>query len=413
MTDGRSTTLRGPDSLTAMARAILWAVPLAVAASSCFFDLPPLAEGVGGAGGVGGTGTGAGVSSTSSSAGGSAQIYALPVSYPSGAVSSPITDVPVPVFLDAFRMDYGRAAPDGADVRAFDDQGQPLPMEVEVWDPDGASLVWVRLPTMATEGGAFSLRFGDPNAPAGPPATEVWSGFNAVYHFADADPNSTVRDTLGVSDGAGSNVTPISTPIGRGVAFDGLTSLVDVSNDDNWDIPAGEIRTMSVWFRRQITDPNEMPMRSMTPMSNRASGPSCQGWWLSIFGDPFANTNIRFNTDDCNSTYLVVSNGGLGDYGDSNWHRFDAVVDRQTGIITIYTDGTVRANESFPGLTSGIASGDLAQFGAGPPGDERRFEGDIDEARIRVGRPTDAWLETTYTLEQDDILVFGPVAEVP
>lgn len=395
-----------------MARAIFWAAPLVAAASSCFFDLPPLAEGTGGDGGDGGVGSG-GATSNSGGTGGSLQLFELPLSYPSGALSSPITDVPVPVFLTSARFDYARAAADGSDLRAFDEQGQPLPMDIEVWNPSGASLVWVRLPTMATTGGSFSLRFGDTSVPAGPPTSDVWTEYTAVYHFADDDPNTSVRDTLGASDGQGSNVTSTTTPMGQGAAFDGVTSRIDISNDANWDVPAGEIRTVSVWFRRQITDPNEMPMRSMTPMSNRAPAPSCQGWRLLIFDDAFANTNARFSADDCNTQYASTSNGGLGTYGDSNWHRFDAVFDRQAGTITLYTDGTVRKNDAFPAFTSGIASGNLAQFGAGPPGEERPFEGDLDEARVRRGRPTDAWLATTYELERDNVLIYSPIAEVP
>jgi len=342
------------------------------------------------------------------------QLYELPVSYPSGALVSPITDVPVPVFLTADRMDYERAAPDGSDVRAFDEEGQPLPMEVDVWNPDGASLVWVRLPAMATTGGAFSLRFGDPNAAAGPPLTEMWAGYNAVYHFADSDPNADVSDSLGVFDGQGTAVTVAPSPLGLGAVFDGTTSQIDISNDAGWEVPEGEIRTMSVVFRRQIDDPGEMPMRTMIPMANRAPGPSCRGWWMVIFGDSFANTNSRFNVDDCNTTYNVVSNGGLpGGYGDSNWHRFDAVFDRQAGSITIYTDGEQRASDSFPTFTEGEGAGSRAQFGAGPPGDVNRFEGEVDEARVRVGRPSDAWLETTFELEADNILAYGATTEVP
>lgn len=399
-----------------MARAILWAAPLAVAASSCLFDLPPLSEGAGGAGGTGGPGGGgSAATSTTSTGGGPPQRFELPLTYPSGALASPITDVPVPVFLSPERMDYGRAAADGHDLRAFDDEGQPLPMEIERWDPNGASLVWVRLPTMATTGGTFSLRFGDPNAAAGPPSTAVWAGYNAVYHFADSAPNADVSDSLGVFDGQGTAVDVAPTPLGLGATFDGQSSQIDIANDTGWEIPAGEIRTMSVWFRRQIDDPDEMPTRSMIPMANRAPGPSCQGWWLIIFGDAFANTSTRFNVTDCNGGFLLTSNGGLpGGYGDSNWHRFDAVFDREAGGIFIYTDGSSRGSSTnLNGFTTGATMGGRAQFGAGPPGNDARFEGVIDEARVRVGRPSDAWLETTYDLETDSILVYGPVTEVP
>jgi len=397
-----------------MGRALLWA-PLAVAASACFFDLPPLAD----ATGTGGAGGGAGATSTatsSSSAGGSMtpKLYELPLSYPSGALPSPVTDVPVPVFLTADRIDYDLAAPTGADLRAFDDQGQPLPLEIELWDASGTSLVWVRLPEMATTGGAFSLRFGDSDVAPGPPPTDVWQGFNAVYHFADADPKAEVRDSAGVFVGQGVDVGAVTTPRGGGAVFDGLTSQIDVANANGWEIPEGEIRTISIWFRRQIDDPTEMPMRTMVPMSNRQPGPSCRGWWMLIFGDSFANTAARINVEECNSTFGVVSNGGLGaGYGDSDWHRFDAVFDRQDEGLYVYTDADLRmAAPMETGLATGDAVAGEARFGAGPPDDINRFEGVIDEARVRVGRPSDAWLRTTFDLENDQILVYAPIGEV-
>jgi hypothetical protein len=77
----------------------------------------------------------------------------------------------------------------GGDLRFFDEEGNLLPHDVDEWNLDGESLVWVLVPELTTnaavvmcwaprEGGAV---------PAPDPAV-VWarSGYKAVWHFASA-----------------------------------------------------------------------------------------------------------------------------------------------------------------------------------------------------------------------------------
>jgi Concanavalin A-like lectin/glucanases superfamily/Domain of unknown function (DUF2341) len=372
-----------------------WSLALSFALAGCVFELAPLSSGTGGAGGeTGGGGSGAG-----------AVGYELPIAYASGTFSSDLSDVPVLVALDATRIDYDLAAADGSDLRAFDANGNVLPLEIESWVPGGSSVVWVRLGSLSSGGGSFSLRFGDPNASAGPGADTLWSDYSALYHFADADPAAQVADALGNHHGVGNGPTREPALIGSGLGFDGVSAWVDVGNAPGWEVGPQEAKTASIWFQRD-TVPGEA-MRSMVTMrARRAVG--CQGWQMTVLGDAFANTNIATHMNGCDISSFLTSNPGLGDYDDENWHHFVAVFDRINGQLRMYIDAELRAEgtlDTDAAFVSGEAAFGIAEVGDAP------FAGLLDEARIRNEAVDQAWLDASLTIGRDQALTFGTIVQ--
>ncbi len=61
-----------------------------------------------------------------------------------------LTDFPalikIPDGLTGF--DYKEATVDGSDLAFFGTDGKPLACEIDTWDPEGASYVWVRVPNL-------------------------------------------------------------------------------------------------------------------------------------------------------------------------------------------------------------------------------------------------------------------------
>ncbi|MEM1032434.1 MAG: hypothetical protein AAGN82_18960 [Myxococcota bacterium] len=412
-----------------MLRSFLVGAALSIAAPACFFELSAVREGTGGAGAGGGGSTGGdggagamagtGVVATSGTstgtAGGDGGTFEITVRYPSGVTSELVTGVPVPIVLTPGRIDYDVTAQDGADLRAFDEEGTPLPLEIDVWRDEGTTVLWTRLPQLRPEGGRFSLRFGDTEATPGPNAADVWQDYAAVYHLSDAD-QSTVKDSARAAMGTASAIAATSSPLGVGAAFDGQTSVINLGDVAAWSVPPGEARTITAWFRRQVL-PDEMPRRGMTILSSEDPGPSCRGWSMRVLGDDFANTNGRFTVDGCTPTLFRTSSGGLGTYGDTDWHRFDLVVDRVAGELVLFTDGDRRGGDENPTATTGAAVAASPRVGLGPPGATLRFEGVVDEIRVRTDRPSEPWLEATFALEEDpqtptELLVYEPAVPI-
>lgn len=162
--------------------------------------------------------------------------------------------------LDGFRYRDFRSVT-GADLRFTLPDGQTLlPHEIDHWDPEGVSLVWVGLPALASDswfyaywGGGREALEPEPLAPA----ASVWSdGFAGVWHLNDPLSDSTLfgRDAANgygpLNSGYYEGVTGMTGPapgvIGSGRRFSGA-ALQFPRNDPRWT-PADDF-TLSAWVR--------------------------------------------------------------------------------------------------------------------------------------------------------------------
>lgn len=107
----------------------------------------------------------------------------------SGAdVATSLPAFPLLVRLDSRNFDFGKAQPEGRDLRFFLPDGRQMAHEISRWDSArGAAEVWVRLDSLA--GNAVSsliMAWGNADAPAGGGGKAVFdsaSGARAVFHF--------------------------------------------------------------------------------------------------------------------------------------------------------------------------------------------------------------------------------------
>ena len=104
-------------------------------------------------------------------------------------VSSDISDrkmqnLVVPVRLSAANIegfdyaDFQRS--DYSDLVFFDEYDNVIPHEVENWNPEGESLVWVKFPVV-TGGAKITCCYGGPSA--GDYAAHTWEGYTGVWHL--------------------------------------------------------------------------------------------------------------------------------------------------------------------------------------------------------------------------------------
>src|SRR5208337_390192 len=137
------------------------------------------------------------------------------------------------------------ASPSGGDLRFADASGvRSIPSEIDEWNTNGVSSIWVSVPQLSGPGDCIWAYWGNPVA-TNPPVTStngaVWtSAFYAVYHLKESGfpyLDSTQEHP------ALSGVAPSSIPgqIGRGCAFTGLQYL------DVGVINLGDAFTLSAW----------------------------------------------------------------------------------------------------------------------------------------------------------------------
>ncbi|MBQ2623965.1 MAG: DUF2341 domain-containing protein [Kiritimatiellae bacterium] len=100
--------------------------------------------------------------------------------------SSTLEDFPVLVRLSPQTIDgfsYSACAQNGSDISFVAADGKTLlPYDIDTWDETGTSLIWVKVPEVASSGTSFTIRWGDDEPPANTPA-DTWSGYKSVWHM--------------------------------------------------------------------------------------------------------------------------------------------------------------------------------------------------------------------------------------
>ena len=138
----------------------------------------------------------------------------IPIVVSGYAGSSALTNFPILVKLAAgqpFGFDYADCVADGSDIRFAASDGTMLSHEIESWDTNDTSYVWVKVPVLSGKTTALSLYYGaDPNAlPAVNPA-DVWTRYAAVFHGG-----STIADSTGKSAAVRANTVAGSASGGK------------------------------------------------------------------------------------------------------------------------------------------------------------------------------------------------------
>ena len=101
---------------------------------------------------------------------------------PAGLTDEPLSDFPLLVRLGAGiqGFDYSDFRQNGADILVTDDEGVPLPHELENWDPSGESRLWVQVPSVET-GTVVHVYYG--TSATVTPVPGMWSGYAGVWHL--------------------------------------------------------------------------------------------------------------------------------------------------------------------------------------------------------------------------------------
>ena len=314
----------------------------------------------------------------------------IPVAVSGYAGTETLTNFPVLVRLAADSpagFDYADCAEDGADLRFAGADGAVAPHEIERWDANGTSYVWVRVPRLPPAGAALSLYYGAD--PAGLPAVDpadVWTRYAAVVHggsgISDSSPSA-----LAVANGGGVEATS-----GSGVAAGGLHKAARNSKGVNIPNPvlgralsSASRFTLTTWYRTAGT------------------GTSCMSASKSSFG----GTGFLLLCEG--GTYMSVAVGGhqgapgKGALVEGRWAHvaFSYDTSGAAGSLRTYFDGeNIYSNDAARAPTDGGATywtvGSYADAGSNDS-----FVGDMDEIRLFDGIASADWIKAEYDSVSD------------
>ena len=289
------------------------------------------------------------------------------------AGSAPLTNFPLLVRLSTAITDfsYSQCRPDGADLAFYDAGIRLVAHEIDTWDTNGTSLVWVRVPEV-TSSTRLRLVFGNPAdvAPAFTTNGAVWAdGYRAVWHLDDGTSNNNILDSTanrfgGVKKAAGS---PAETDavVGKGQLFASsyinLTGLKDTATT----------HTVSMWIKG----------------SSAAAG-------QYFFDVETGRFMLGWGSDTAGKIGLYRTS--WVDFGSTPspnvWHHI-AVCCGGTDA-KLYVDGALYGVQ---GAYSGVGFNGQVALGSRYSRDSKYFAGLLDEVRVSsVLRPPD-WIAASYS----------------
>jgi len=274
-------------------------------------------------------------------------------------------------------LDYMVASDDGDDLR-FVVEGAELAYEIETWDVEGRTTVWLRLPALPQAGTSVAMYWGNPAAAPASDGAATWpDSYISVHHLGDeADATGIYTAFSSAPPAAGDGV------IGQARDFDGVDDFLELPTEADFDFTTAF--TVEAWIRVEDFD----------------------AAWQAIVTK--GDTAWRLHRNDSTSTAGFGSNGpahnldGALAVDDGNWHSLAIVYG--DGVKRLYVDG-VQDVEATVADTIATNSRPV-QIGANDQHGGRNFNGRIDEVRISsVARTPEsiAWHHLAATSGVDTI----------
>ena len=305
--------------------------------------------------------------------------------------SAPLSGFPVLVRIAAgspagFAYSDLHSSSDGADLAFIDMDGNGLPFEIDTWDPNGTSLVWVKLPTMG-QGTQFVMCWGSASSGKTVCADSPFADYVGVWHMSEA--SGTVADSSGHSldaeptgAGAATLSVAVSGPVGNGRQCSNSTSVRSYLKVPSYDSRnVGNTFAVSGWFNVG-SGQSEKDARLF---ARKTYYTEANGW------EVVWKKNGEFSTRGASSTAdaKFTPNPSFG----AGWKHFFMVYDNRTS--TIYENGVQKAQK-----TDGTAATDNnVDLGIGDyPGASNLapLVGSVDECRLLDAVPSADWAKAEY-----------------
>ena len=305
--------------------------------------------------------------------------------------SSTLRQFPALVRIPAGSPIYRDCAADGSDIRFADAEGYTVDHEIDTWNANGESLIWVRVPQL--EGTSTTLqmyfRCRGTNVVVNPRNVWTYAGFRGVWHFsgtyADSSPNALV------CEGSAKASITAEGPIGS--AYLGIgSSYVVVSNDSRWAAYGNEL-TLSSWVKANAIGYTRI-------FSTKNDYRDSDGFEISLQNDATRYNVIgdgdhqnTFYADNCQTApvYLtaVMSEGGVKEYSNG------VLANERANNCPLAPSTRVLGLGRFPG--SGNAG----------------WNGTLDEMRLRWGASSADWVAADYATQYNaNFAVLGEIEKI-
>ncbi|HEY3863941.1 MAG TPA: DUF2341 domain-containing protein [Verrucomicrobiae bacterium] len=276
------------------------------------------------------------------------------------------------------------ASATGGDLRFADGSGLTvLPHEIDQWNPNGVSSVWVQLPTLAGSNTSVWAYWGNPAATVPPAYTtngSVWQPqYSLVWHLQQNGLPYTDSAALHpANSGAAPGVT--AGIAGSGALFNGTSSYLHAGT-----VNAGSSFTLFAWAKVSPSASN-----IQTVWASKAGGWNTDGF--SLYVNTYNTTDQRLLFENGDGTTGTTISSAANVVTPGAWHALAAAVNETTGSAQLYVDGASAGNGSTVADFNNDAGLDFGRF----TNSVYYFDGSLDEARIAPGVCSADWIRATW-----------------
>lgn len=308
---------------------------------------------------------------------------------------------------------------DGSDIAFVDEKGHIIPHEIDTWNKNGMSLIWVRLPEM-NNGTKFTMCYRSPlvytdSNPRPPDPGNTFEPYVGVWHMNEREngvvnlKDSTVNDletethAMSLADNNGrvgyarrvAQTPGSSSSFGRIIAFD---------HDDILRTGVGNVFTFSGFYKLAATPPK------WAYLVSRKSEDADKGWGIQ-YDETDTTTELRVwsGSSEKNKFQIFKISGMLS----TGWNYWTFVYDGT--VTTNQADGTVTTNRLFHAYLNGeelsttvggfplnypVVNDENATYEnlviGGQQNGTGAFNGLVDEARYSKGMRSADWIKAEY-----------------
>lgn len=322
---------------------------------------------------------------------------------------------------------YSDLAADGSDLAFGIEEGGALtiyPHEIETWDPNGTSLVWVKVPKLSAAT-AFGMYYGN-GVKTGVRSTDAWSDYVGVWHL-DAPRETTVANSFGeyanatATEGINGHLAEKSIPneegkFGKSFRVNDVTKLktgnfnyggVWVPGTDA--LKLGDTFAISGWFKGAADGYYYDHLFYKRAASDNSASKGATGAFaieINASSGKIFKPGIRGNS----STTATINDTA---YAYDAWNYVTFVFNGASA--SMYVNGKSIGSGTITAATDNDAAlvfGNNCNIATGAVGDAA-FAGWIDEVRLMDGVPSAAYLALEYAaMTEENLLAFGAVEQM-
>lgn len=323
--------------------------------------------------------------------------YSMDITPGEGKVTNTLTNFPVLVRLSESIPGFSYDKCKSDELRFALADGTMLAHEVDYWNANGESTVWVNVPELTSNTVIRACwGFKPGREPLDRPSDEAWTDYVGVWHFSEA--SGSARDSSGNGYNAtcsAATTSNVNAKVGLSRNTTGTTFVTSVSNLANTGnkkpLTTVSKFTASGWMLSTLDIGVGSNAKYPQMMRNKNVWSDGTGWFTGYEG-----SSVKFN---------AVGSGGTRTIPDlptsvyNNWVYLSIVYDGAT--TTIYEDGALVGSYAIDTVKANISY--ALRFADS-------LTGRIDEFRIQNGVQSAAYVGADYATQTDAaFLSYGEV----